>query len=170
MLSPDIVGPKQDPERLYDSVNILLTLQVSIISHRIYIFNDKYPCAGRDSFTCFQSKNGGVSAWEPAGAPKWLEVRTKNHKMFLNRQHILFQHLWSHNRLYAFVSVVQSHRIVLRHCDWAWIQRMHVICNPSIESVQATLPRSQDNGDNHFHQQSCALPRKHANAWWFMVH
>ncbi|KAL1205676.1 Beta-amyrin synthase [Cardamine amara subsp. amara] len=47
MLAPDIVGPKQDPERLYDSVNILLTLQ---------------------------SKNGGVSAWEPAGAPKWLEL------------------------------------------------------------------------------------------------
>lgn len=51
----------------------------------------KYPFSGRDSFTCFQSKNGGVSAWEPAGAPEWLEVRIKNHEMFSNNQHILFK-------------------------------------------------------------------------------
>ncbi|XP_010531953.1 PREDICTED: camelliol C synthase-like isoform X3 [Tarenaya hassleriana] len=43
----DIVGPKMDPERLYDSVNIILSLQ---------------------------SKNGGVTAWEPARAYGWLEL------------------------------------------------------------------------------------------------
>ncbi|KAJ8447596.1 hypothetical protein Cgig2_031209 [Carnegiea gigantea] len=43
----EVVGEKMDPERLYDSVNILLSLQ---------------------------SQNGGLSAWEPAGAPSWLEL------------------------------------------------------------------------------------------------
>ncbi|KEH33351.1 beta-amyrin synthase [Medicago truncatula] len=47
VLPPKIVGEKMEPERLYDSVNILLSLQ---------------------------SKNGGLAAWEPAGAPEWLEL------------------------------------------------------------------------------------------------
>ncbi|XP_010531947.1 PREDICTED: camelliol C synthase-like isoform X1 [Tarenaya hassleriana] len=46
-MPPDMVGPKMDPERLYDSVNIILSLQ---------------------------SKNGGVTAWEPARAYGWLEL------------------------------------------------------------------------------------------------
>ncbi|ESW19794.1 hypothetical protein PHAVU_006G156000 [Phaseolus vulgaris] len=46
MLPEEIVGEKLEPERLYDSVNFLLSLQ---------------------------SKNGGVSVWEPAIAQKWLE-------------------------------------------------------------------------------------------------
>ncbi|KAF4404575.1 hypothetical protein G4B88_005961 [Cannabis sativa] len=46
MLSPDIVGEPMEVEHLYDSVNIILSLQ---------------------------SENGGVSAWEKAGAPKILE-------------------------------------------------------------------------------------------------
>nr|ACH88048.1 beta-amyrin synthase [Nigella sativa]ACH88049.1 beta-amyrin synthase [Nigella sativa] len=46
-LSPEYVGPKMEPEGLYDSVNILLSLQ---------------------------SKNGGLAAWEPVSAPEWLEV------------------------------------------------------------------------------------------------
>ncbi|KAL5718241.1 myb-like DNA-binding protein bas1 [Ranunculus cassubicifolius] len=41
------VGPGMEQERLYDSVNILLSLQ---------------------------SGNGGSAAWEPVTAPKWLEV------------------------------------------------------------------------------------------------
>ncbi|CBI18392.3 hypothetical protein VitviT2T_014452 [Vitis vinifera] len=47
MMAPKIVGMKMEPERLFDSVNILLSLQ---------------------------SKNGGLAAWEPAGASKWLEL------------------------------------------------------------------------------------------------
>ncbi|KAL5547396.1 hypothetical protein UlMin_007083 [Ulmus minor] len=47
MMSPEIVGKKMEPEKLYDSVNVLLSLQ---------------------------SKNGALPAWEPAGAPKWLEL------------------------------------------------------------------------------------------------
>ncbi|KAL3736986.1 hypothetical protein ACJRO7_025851 [Eucalyptus globulus] len=47
MMPPEIVGEKMEPERLYDSVNILLSLQ---------------------------SKNGGLAAWEPAGAQEWLEL------------------------------------------------------------------------------------------------
>nr|ADK12003.1 beta-amyrin synthase [Aralia elata] len=43
----EIVGKKMEPERLYDSVNVLLSLQ---------------------------SKNGGLAAWEPAGAQEWLEL------------------------------------------------------------------------------------------------
>nr|UBR57588.1 oxidosqualene cyclase [Panax ginseng] len=43
----EIVGKKMEPERLYDSVNVLLSLQ---------------------------RKNGGLSAWEPAGAQEWLEL------------------------------------------------------------------------------------------------
>nr|AAM23264.1 beta-amyrin synthase [Glycine max] len=46
MLPPEIVGEKMEPERLYDSVNVLLSLQ---------------------------SKKGGLAAWEPAGAQEWLE-------------------------------------------------------------------------------------------------
>lgn len=41
------VGPPMEADRLYDSVNILLSLQ---------------------------SKNGGLAAWEPVTAPEWLEV------------------------------------------------------------------------------------------------
>uniref|UniRef100_A0A7N0T507 Terpene cyclase/mutase family member n=1 Tax=Kalanchoe fedtschenkoi TaxID=63787 RepID=A0A7N0T507_KALFE len=47
LMPPEKVGEKMDEQRLYDSVNIILSLQ---------------------------SKNGGVSGWEPAGAPKWLEL------------------------------------------------------------------------------------------------
>uniref|UniRef100_A0A7N0TBG7 Squalene cyclase C-terminal domain-containing protein n=1 Tax=Kalanchoe fedtschenkoi TaxID=63787 RepID=A0A7N0TBG7_KALFE len=47
LMPPELVGEKMEPERLYDSVNILLSLQ---------------------------SKNGGLAAWEPAGAPEWLEL------------------------------------------------------------------------------------------------
>ncbi|ESW07865.1 hypothetical protein PHAVU_010G165100 [Phaseolus vulgaris] len=46
-LPQEIVGEKMEPERLYDSVNVLLSLQ---------------------------SKKGGLSAWEPAGAQEWLEL------------------------------------------------------------------------------------------------
>ncbi|OWM88914.1 hypothetical protein CDL15_Pgr020868 [Punica granatum] len=42
-----IVGEKMEPEQLYDAVNIILSLQ---------------------------SKNGGLPAWEPARAEKWLEL------------------------------------------------------------------------------------------------
>ncbi|XP_054794598.1 beta-amyrin synthase-like isoform X1 [Prosopis cineraria] len=46
-LPPEIVGDKMEPERLYDSVNIILSLQ---------------------------SKKGGLAAWEPIKAEKWLEM------------------------------------------------------------------------------------------------
>ncbi|XP_038701425.1 beta-amyrin synthase-like [Tripterygium wilfordii] len=46
-MPPEIVGEKMEAERLFDAVNVLLSLQ---------------------------SKNGGVSSWEPAGAPDWLEL------------------------------------------------------------------------------------------------
>lgn len=46
-MPPEIVGEKMDPERLFDSVNVLLSLQ---------------------------SKKGGLAAWEPAGAQDWLEL------------------------------------------------------------------------------------------------
>ncbi|KAL0725781.1 hypothetical protein Bca4012_040380 [Brassica carinata] len=47
MMPPDIVGEKIDPEQLFESVTILLSLQ---------------------------SKNGGVTAWEPARGQEWLEL------------------------------------------------------------------------------------------------
>nr|WQY91010.1 OSC1 [Euphorbia humifusa] len=47
MMPPEIVGEKVDSQQLYDAVNILLSLQ---------------------------SKNGGLAAWEPAGAHQWLEM------------------------------------------------------------------------------------------------
>ncbi|XP_030462926.1 beta-amyrin synthase-like isoform X1 [Syzygium oleosum] len=46
MMPPEIVGQKMEPEKLYDAVNVILSLQ---------------------------SKNGGMSAWEPSGAGSWLE-------------------------------------------------------------------------------------------------
>ncbi|KAF3432237.1 hypothetical protein FNV43_RR26976 [Rhamnella rubrinervis] len=45
-MSPELVGEPLEPECIYDAVNIILSLQ---------------------------AKNGGVSPWEPTGAPKWLE-------------------------------------------------------------------------------------------------
>ncbi|KAK3020646.1 hypothetical protein RJ639_046430 [Escallonia herrerae] len=47
MMPAEIVGRKMEPARLYDAVNVLLSLQ---------------------------SKNGGLAAWEPAGSAEWLEV------------------------------------------------------------------------------------------------
>ncbi|KAF4404565.1 hypothetical protein G4B88_005951 [Cannabis sativa] len=47
MMPPEIVGQRIEPERFYDAVNVLLSLQ---------------------------SKNGGLAAWEPAGAQDWLEI------------------------------------------------------------------------------------------------
>ncbi|GLT78998.1 hypothetical protein SLA2020_505120 [Shorea laevis] len=46
-LPQEIVGEKLETKRLYDAVNVVLSLQ---------------------------SKNGGLSAWEPAGASRWLEM------------------------------------------------------------------------------------------------
>ncbi|PHT52266.1 Beta-amyrin synthase [Capsicum baccatum] len=43
----ELVGEAMEPERLYDSVNVILSLQ---------------------------SKNGGLAAWEPAGASEYLEL------------------------------------------------------------------------------------------------
>ncbi|KAK4743658.1 hypothetical protein SAY87_009970 [Trapa incisa] len=47
MMPPEIVGEQMEPEKIYDAVNVILSLQ---------------------------SKNGGVSAWEPSGAGSWLEL------------------------------------------------------------------------------------------------
>ncbi|KAG7995002.1 hypothetical protein I3843_01G086500, partial [Carya illinoinensis] len=47
MMPPEIVGEKMEPERFYDAVNVILSLQ---------------------------TKNGGLSAWEPARAQEWLEL------------------------------------------------------------------------------------------------
>ncbi|KAJ4868108.1 Amyrin synthase LUP2 [Raphanus sativus] len=47
MMPPEAVGPKMDPEHLYDSVNLLLS---------------------------YQSQNGGMTAWEPARGYGWLEL------------------------------------------------------------------------------------------------
>lgn len=45
-MSPEVVGEPMEAECMYDAVNVIMSLQ---------------------------SPNGGVSAWEPTGAPKWLE-------------------------------------------------------------------------------------------------
>nr|WRO65029.1 beta-amyrin synthase [Neoalsomitra integrifoliola] len=47
MMPPEIVGEKMEPQKLYDSVNILLSLQ---------------------------SKKGGLAAWEPVTGQDWLEM------------------------------------------------------------------------------------------------
>ncbi|KAH6812041.1 Terpenoid cyclases family protein [Perilla frutescens var. frutescens] len=47
MMPPENVGEKMEPEGFYNAVNILISLQ---------------------------SKNGGLAAWEPAGASEWLEL------------------------------------------------------------------------------------------------
>ncbi|KAJ9549896.1 hypothetical protein OSB04_022439 [Centaurea solstitialis] len=47
MMPPEVVGKKMEPKQLNKAVNILLSLQ---------------------------SKNGGLSAWEPARSSKWLEI------------------------------------------------------------------------------------------------
>ncbi|XP_042490754.1 beta-amyrin synthase-like [Macadamia integrifolia] len=47
LMPPELVGEALEPHRLYDAVNIILSLQ---------------------------SENGGLAAWEPAGAASWLEM------------------------------------------------------------------------------------------------
>ncbi|XP_040865911.1 beta-amyrin synthase isoform X4 [Glycine max] len=47
MMPQEIVGEKMEPEKLYDSVDFILSLQ---------------------------SKNGGIPAWEPVRSQKWLET------------------------------------------------------------------------------------------------
>ncbi|KAK4476340.1 hypothetical protein RD792_015489 [Penstemon davidsonii] len=47
IMPSEIVGEKMEPAGLYNAVNILISLQ---------------------------SKNGGLAAWEPAGASEWLEL------------------------------------------------------------------------------------------------
>ncbi|KAI4334868.1 hypothetical protein L6164_013576 [Bauhinia variegata] len=47
MLPPELAGEEMEPERLYDSVNLLLSLQ---------------------------SKNGGLTVWEPNKGQDWLEM------------------------------------------------------------------------------------------------
>ena len=86
MMPPEIVGVKMEPERLFDSVNILLSLQVRIIFLRFSKQHGTFLVFGDDFFKSFsyhqqppfskplQSKNGGLAAWEPAGASEWLEV------------------------------------------------------------------------------------------------
>nr|BAF35580.1 multifunctional triterpene synthase [Kandelia candel] len=46
MMPPELVGRKMEPQRVYDAVNVIISLQ---------------------------SKNGGCSAWEQAGAGSWME-------------------------------------------------------------------------------------------------
>ena len=41
----------------------------------------------------WQSKNGGLAAWEPAGAQEWLEVKT-----LVTRCHVLHAHLLRLNK------------------------------------------------------------------------
>ncbi|KDO44455.1 hypothetical protein CISIN_1g035428mg [Citrus sinensis] len=48
MMPSEIVGEKMEPERFYDAVNYILSMQ---------------------------SETGGVPAWEPRRAPSWLEVK-----------------------------------------------------------------------------------------------
>uniref|UniRef100_A0A7N0TBU7 Terpene cyclase/mutase family member n=1 Tax=Kalanchoe fedtschenkoi TaxID=63787 RepID=A0A7N0TBU7_KALFE len=47
MMPPEIVGERMEPQKFYDAVNVILSLQ---------------------------SKKGGISAWEPASAHEWLEL------------------------------------------------------------------------------------------------
>jgi hypothetical protein len=42
VMPPEIVGEKMEPERFYDSVNVLLSLQVRINFHKLCIF--MYKC------------------------------------------------------------------------------------------------------------------------------
>ncbi|RZB98306.1 Beta-amyrin synthase [Glycine soja] len=68
MLPPEIVGEKMEPERLYDSVNVLLSLQA-----RLTINDDMMGSFLKFNTTSF-SKKGGLAAWELAGAQEWLEL------------------------------------------------------------------------------------------------
>ena len=82
-MPPEIVGVKMEPERLFDSVNILLSLQVRIIllpETFLYLgtTSSKYFLSRNNPHLPLQSKNGGLAAWEPAGALEWLEVNYIN--------------------------------------------------------------------------------------------
>lgn len=78
------VGPKMDADRLYDSVNILLSLQ---------------------------SKNGGLSAWEPVTAPEWLEVFNPT-ELF---QNVVVEHEYVECTASAVVALVYFRKLYPGH-------------------------------------------------------
>ncbi|CAA0838927.1 Camelliol C synthase [Striga hermonthica] len=73
MMPPEIVGEKMEPEGLYDAINIILSLQ---------------------------SKNGGLAAWEPAGALEWLET--------LNPMELLAKIVIEHEHVECTASAIQA--------------------------------------------------------------
>ncbi|XP_023645602.1 amyrin synthase LUP2 isoform X2 [Capsella rubella] len=73
MMPPDVVGPKMDTVNLYDAVNFILS---------------------------YQSKNGGMSAWEPVRGYGWLEL--------FNPTEILADVVVEHEYVECTSSVIQA--------------------------------------------------------------
>ncbi|KAL8553431.1 hypothetical protein ACS0TY_001925 [Phlomoides rotata] len=73
MMSPEIVGEKMEPHGFYNAVNLILSLQ---------------------------SKNGGVSGWEPAGSSQWLE--------FLNPTELFADLIVEHEYVECTSSAIQA--------------------------------------------------------------
>ncbi|GLT26415.1 hypothetical protein SLA2020_014820 [Shorea laevis] len=87
MLPQEIVGEKLEPERLYDAVNVVLSLQ---------------------------SKNGGLSAWEPATASRWLEML--NPMEFL--ENIVIEHEYVECTSSAISALVLFKNLYPGHRTW----------------------------------------------------
>ncbi|XP_075664291.1 beta-amyrin synthase-like isoform X3 [Castanea sativa] len=84
MMPPDIVGEQMELERFYDTVNVLLSLQ---------------------------SKNGGLAAWEPAGASNWLELL--NPVEFL--ENIVIEHEYVECTASAIQALVLFNKLYPKH-------------------------------------------------------
>ncbi|KAL0346846.1 UNVERIFIED_CONTAM: Lupeol synthase [Sesamum calycinum] len=105
-MPPELVGDEMEIERLYDAVNVVLSLQ---------------------------SANGGLSAWEPVRAQRWLEK--------LNPTELLKTP--SSKKSKAFV--VQFLGDMIGHVNILLFPlkqacRMHFISNPSSKSFQEVAP------------------------------
>lgn len=69
------VGPKMEADRLYDSVNLILSLQVKFVYKNLKWCDSQVEVDMCSLFSfVIQSKNGGLAVWEPVTAPEWLEV------------------------------------------------------------------------------------------------
>ncbi|XP_059665506.1 beta-amyrin synthase 2-like isoform X2 [Cornus florida] len=109
-MSPEIVGEKIEPERLYDAVNFLLRLQ---------------------------GKSGGFALWEPATAKPWWEWLNSSDifaNAFVEHEHVectasivqalvLFKHLYpTHRAKEIEISVAKAVRFIgdMQNPDGSW--------------------------------------------------
>ena len=76
-------------------------LKISPLNYMFYVFLTSIPIF----MLIMQSKNGGLSAWEPAGAQEWLEVST------LTYWTVVEMFIWKFMQIYSLLIIIFQWRI-----------------------------------------------------------